>query len=153
VFVGFGLFHICAQLPFSPHSKNHVLQRGPSTNHHQNRPILWVWHRGIVALCSSCTYDSDSFTLPFLIILKHERALKLWRTGNAPTKDTKTSFVRRPWAVRTATHHKVIVKLSERVWGEIHDASSLAIGSVDVDATADDSEIEDPEDLVQLSSE
>jgi len=39
------------------------------------------------------------------------------------------------------------------VWKEIHDASSLAMGSVDVDATADDSEIEDPEDLVQLSSE
>jgi hypothetical protein len=27
VFVGFGLFHICAQLPFSPHSKDHVLHR------------------------------------------------------------------------------------------------------------------------------
>jgi hypothetical protein len=89
--------------------------------------------------------------LLFLIILKHERALKLWRTGNAPTKDTKTSFVRRPWAVRTAAHHKVIAKLSERVWGEIHDAT-LAIGAVDVDPTADDSEIEDPENLVQLSS-
>jgi hypothetical protein len=38
------------------------------------------------------------------------------------------------------------------VWGEIHEAT-LAIGSVDVDPTADDSEIEDPEDLVQLSSE
>ena len=86
-------------------------------------------------------------------MLKHERALKLWRTGNAPTKETKTSFVCRPWAVRTAAHHKVIAKLSERVWKEIHDASLLAMGSVDVEATADDSEIEDPEDLVQLSSE
>ncbi|KAF8154406.1 hypothetical protein B0H34DRAFT_799197 [Crassisporium funariophilum] len=83
----------------------------------------------------------------------HERALKLWQTGSAPTKETKTSFVRRPWAVRTAAHHRVIAKLSERVWNEIHDVSLLAIGSVDVDATADDSEIEDPEDLVQLSSE
>ena len=77
----------------------------------------------------------------------------MWRTGNAPTKETKTSFVRRPWAVQTAAHHKVIAKLSERVWKEIHDTSSLAMGSVDVDATADDSEIEDPKDLVQLSSE
>ena len=98
-------------------------------------------------------YASDSLISLFLTILKHERALKLWRTGNAPTKETKTSFVRRPWAVRTAAHHKVIAKLSERVWGEIHEASS-AIGTVDVDATAaDGSEIEDPEDLVQLSSE
>jgi len=41
--------------------------------------------------------------------------------------------------------------LSERVWGEIHEASTAAIGAVDVDATGDDSEIEDPEDLIQLS--
>ena len=38
------------------------------------------------------------------------------------------------------------------MWHEIHEASS-AVGLVDVDAMADDSEIEDPEDLVQLSSE
>jgi hypothetical protein len=49
-------------------------------------------------------------------------------------------------------HYKVIANLSEWVWGEIHKASSSAIGSVDIDATAD-SEIEDPEDLVRLSSE
>ena len=62
------------------------------------------------------------------------------------------SFVRRPWAIWTAAHHKVITKLSEQVWGEIHDAT-LAIGAVDVDPTVDYSEIEDPEDLIQLSSE
>jgi hypothetical protein len=28
VFVCFGLFQICSHLPFSPHSKDHVLQRG-----------------------------------------------------------------------------------------------------------------------------
>ncbi|KAF5368712.1 hypothetical protein D9615_010297 [Tricholomella constricta] len=83
----------------------------------------------------------------------HERALKLWRTGNMPTKDTKKSFVRKPWAIRTAAHYKVVANLTERQWGDIHEASS-AVGLVDVDATAaDDSEIEDPEDLVQLSSE
>jgi len=38
------------------------------------------------------------------------------------------------------------------VWGEIHEAM-LAIGSVDIDPMGDDSEIKDPEDLVQLSSE
>ena len=38
------------------------------------------------------------------------------------------------------------------MWHEIHEASSLAIGSVDVDVTGDDNDIEDPEDLVQLSS-
>jgi len=27
VFVGFGLFQICSHLPFSPHSKDHALQR------------------------------------------------------------------------------------------------------------------------------
>ena len=88
-----------------------------------------------------------------LFVLKHGRALKLWQTGNAPTKDMKKSFVHTPWAIRTAAHYKVIANLSERVWGEIHEASSSAIGSVDVDAMADDSEIEDPEDLVRLSSE
>jgi len=50
-------------------------------------------------------------------------------------------------------HYKVVAQLSERVWGEIHEASSLAIGSVDVDAVGRDSDIEDPEDLVQLSSD
>jgi len=86
-----------------------------------------------------------------MFILKHERALKLWRTGNAPTKDTKRSFVCNTWAARTAAHYKVISKLSERVWHEIHHASMSAIESIDVDATADDSEVEDPEDIVQLS--
>jgi hypothetical protein len=49
---------------------------------------------------------------------KHERALKLWRTGNAPTKDTKKSFIRNSWAIRTAAHLKVVStgKLSKRVW-------------------------------------
>src|ERR1700678_343230 len=76
-------------------------------------------------------------------------------TGNGPTnlKETKTNFVRKPWAVRTALNYKVVSKLSERVWGEIHEASTSAISSVDVDAADDDSEIEDPEDLVQLSSD
>jgi len=86
-------------------------------------------------------------------ILKRKRALKLWQTSNAPIKDTKTSFVCKPWAVRTAAHYKVVAQLSERVWGEIHEASSLAIGSVDVDAVGRDSDVEDPEDLVQLSSD
>jgi hypothetical protein len=89
------------------------------------------------------------------VFFQHERALKLWRSGNAPTKDTKKSFVRKPWALRTAAHFKVVNKLSKRVWGEIHDASLLAMGSVDdVDPTADDSDLEEhPEDVVKLSSE
>jgi hypothetical protein len=78
----------------------------------------------------------------------------LWRTGNAPTKDTKKSFVCKPWAIRTAVHFKVVTKLSEWVWGEIHEASLSAMSSLDVDATADDSDLEeDPEDVVKLSSE
>ena len=56
------------------------------------------------------------------------------------------------WAIRTVAHYQVVVNLSEWVWGEIHEASS-AVGLVDVDATADESEIEDSEDLVQLLSE
>lgn len=39
------------------------------------------------------------------------------------------------------------------MWHEIHKASTAAIGSVDVDTTADDSEVDDPEDIVPLSSE
>ena len=73
--------------------------------------------------------------------------------GNEPTKDTKKSFVHKPWAIRTAAHYKVVATLSDRVWGEIHEASSLAMGSIDADQMADDSDIEDPEDLIQLSSE
>ena len=42
-------------------------------------------------------------------------------------------------------------KLSKRVWNEIDEAATAAIGSVEVDAMTDDSKIEDPEDLVQLS--
>ncbi|KAF8154656.1 hypothetical protein B0H34DRAFT_852391 [Crassisporium funariophilum] len=78
-------------------------------------------------------------------------AAALWRTGNAPTKDTKRSFVCNAWAAQTAAHYKVICKLSERVWHEIHHASMSAIESIDVDATADDSGVEDPKDIVQLS--
>jgi len=88
-----------------------------------------------------------------MFVLKHERALKLWRTGNEPTKDTKRSFVRNAWAARTAAHYKVVSKLSDRVWQEIHEASTSAMASVDADTTADDSDVEDPEDVVQLSSE
>ncbi|KAF8806780.1 hypothetical protein BYT27DRAFT_7338795 [Phlegmacium glaucopus] len=54
---------------------------------------------------------------------------------------------------QTAAHYKVVSTLSKRVWGEIHEASLSVIGSVEVDTTADDSEMEDPEDLMQLSSE
>ena len=68
-------------------------------------------------------------------------------------KRHEEDFIRKPWAVRIAGHYKVISKLSKRAWGEIHEASSLAIGSVYLDQTAGDSEIEEPEDLVQLSSE
>ena len=68
-----------------------------------------------------------------------------------PTKDTKTSFVCKPWAIWTVAHYKVVSQLSERVWCEIYEASPLAIESVDVVVTGDDSDIEDPEDLVQLS--
>ena len=40
------------------------------------------------------------------------------------------------------------------MWAEIHEASLLAMESVDLEATADNSEVEDhPEDIVQLSSE
>ena len=63
----------------------------------------------------------------------------------------KTSFVRKPWAVQTTAHYKVVSTLSDRVWGKIHEASTTAVGSVDVDATADDSQIKDPEDIIQLS--
>ena len=48
-------------------------------------------------------------------------------------------------------HLKVVSKLSKHVWVKINEVSKLAIGTVDIDATADDSEIEDPEDIVQLS--
>ncbi|KAF8951995.1 hypothetical protein BDZ97DRAFT_820868 [Flammula alnicola] len=82
----------------------------------------------------------------------HERALKLWRTGNAPSKDTKSSFVRRPWATRATSHFKVIAQLSERVWNDIHETAS-ALGSVeDFDPDADDSEMDEPAGMVQLSS-
>ncbi|KAF8799286.1 hypothetical protein BYT27DRAFT_7343021 [Phlegmacium glaucopus] len=57
----------------------------------------------------------------------HERALKLWQTGNAPTKDIKKSFVCKPWAIWTAAHYKVVSTLSKRVWGEIHEASLSVI--------------------------
>ncbi|KAF8802408.1 hypothetical protein BYT27DRAFT_7215478 [Phlegmacium glaucopus] len=42
---------------------------------------------------------------------------------------------------------------SEWVWGEIDEASSSTIGSVDIDMTSDDHEIEDPKDLLQLWSD
>jgi len=55
-----------------------------------------------------------------------------------PPRTRKKSFVHKLWAIRTAALYKVVTNLSERVWGEIHEASSAAIAPVDVDATADD---------------
>jgi hypothetical protein len=38
--VGFGLFQICSHLPFSPHSKDHVLHRLPSNRLHCLHPSV-----------------------------------------------------------------------------------------------------------------
>ena len=118
---------------------------GPSTGRHQDRSVLWLCHGCPIVVRSSSTSQNHCIFLflTTMFILKPERALKLWRTGNAPNKDTKRSFVRNAWAARTAAHYKVISKLSERVWHEIQEAST----------SADESGVEDPKDLVQLSSE
>jgi hypothetical protein len=89
------------------------------------------------------------------MFFQHERALKLWKNGDAPTKETKKSFVRRPWAARTTQHLKVVTKLSERKWQEIYEATQQVVASVDNDfdpaEDGENSDNDDPSELVQIS--
>ena len=48
-------------------------------------------------------------------------------------------------------HFKVVNKLSKQVWAKIHEASLLAMEPVDLDATADNSEVEDHPEYVTCS--
>ncbi|KAF8804853.1 hypothetical protein BYT27DRAFT_7169757 [Phlegmacium glaucopus] len=81
----------------------------------------------------------------------HKHALKLWRSGDPPDKDTKTSFVRRPWAIRAAAHFQTIKKLSDRKWRVIVEAAVSAMDShiEEFDPTGEnDSELDDPDEVV-----
>ncbi|KAF8955384.1 hypothetical protein BDZ97DRAFT_1965483 [Flammula alnicola] len=81
----------------------------------------------------------------------HERALKLWRLGDPPDKDTKSSFVCKPWATRAAAHFQTIKKLSEGKWDEILEAAAAVVGSRndELDPTGDnESELDDPNEVL-----
>jgi len=83
-----------------------------------------------------------------------ERALKLWRSGNPPDKDSKTSFIRKPWAIRAAAHFQTIKKLSGRKWLDINEATAAAVGLFknELDPTGDDnSELDDPDQVIIIS--
>jgi len=80
-----------------------------------------------------------------------ERALKLWENGDAPTKETKKSFISRPWAAWATQHLKVVTKLSEKKWQEIYKATQEVVASVDNDFDpAEDGENSDNDDLSEL---
>ena len=88
-------------------------------------------------------------------VLPVRTGLKLWKNGVAPTKETKKSFVRRPWAARVTQHLKVVTKLSEKKWLEIHEATQEVVAAVDNDfdpaEDGNNSDIDDPSELVQIS--
>ena len=65
------------------------------------------------------------WTVPIsaLMSFQHEWALKSREKGDAPTKETKKSFVWRPWADRASQHLKVVINLSEKKWQEIYKAT------------------------------
>ena len=89
------------------------------------------------------------------MFFQHEQALKLWKNGDAPTKETKKSFVRRPWAARATQHLQVVTKLSKNKWQEIYEATQEVVASVDnyFDPAEDgeNSDNDDPSELVQIS--
>ena len=83
---------------------------------------------------------------------QQERALKIWRSGNPPDKDSKTSFVHKPWAIRAAAHFQTIKKLSERKWRDIAEATNLVMGSFnDFDSTGENSELDDSDQVIIIS--
>lgn len=100
-------------------------------------------------------YAISTIPLSVLNFFQHERALKLWKNGDAPTKETKKSFVRRPWADRASQHLKVVIKLSEKKWQEIYEAAEEVVASVDNDFDAaedgENSDNDDPSELIQIS--
>ncbi|KAF8810925.1 hypothetical protein BYT27DRAFT_7253262 [Phlegmacium glaucopus] len=73
-----------------------------------------------------------------------------------PKKDTKTSFVHRPWATRAAAHFQTIKKLSESKWRVIVKAAGLVMDSCDEDfdpTGENNSELGDPDGVVILEDE
>lgn len=97
-----------------------------------------------------------SLTYVHNLWFQQERALKLWWSGDHPDKDTKTSFICRPWAIRAAAHFQTIKKLSERKWLVIIDAAITVIGPKDeFDPTGENSgsELDDPDEVIISESE
>ena len=76
---------------------------------------------------------------------------QIWQSGDPPDKDSKTSFVRKPWAIRAAAHFQTIKKLLRRKWQDINEATATVLGSLknELDPTGDDnSELDDPDQVV-----
>jgi len=100
-------------------------------------------------------YTVLTIPLSVLMFFQHEQALKLWKNGDAPTKETKKSFIRRPWADWASQHLKVVTKLSEKKWQEIYKAMEEVVASVnnDFDPAKDgeNSDNDDPSKLIQIS--
>ena len=114
---------------------------------------------GALALCAAAVsyfHDSD-WLVPFTNTIHHlwfqqERTLKLWCSGDPPDKDSKTSFVRKPWAIRAATHFYTIRKLLERKWHEIGKAIASVVGTLN-ESAVENSELDDPEQVILSESE
>ena len=109
-------------------------------------------------LCLSPQLQYAILTVPISVLtfFQHEQVLKLWKNGDISTKETKKSFVRRPWADRVTQHLKVVTKLSKKKWQEIYEATQEVIASVDNDFDPEDgenSDNDDPSELVQISDE
>ncbi|KAF8954729.1 hypothetical protein BDZ97DRAFT_1765811 [Flammula alnicola] len=114
--------------------RNHRDPRSPSAACIKNGQVL-RFSSGALSLCAAV----------------HERALKLWRLGDPPDKDTKSSFVCKPWATRAAAHFQTIKKLSEGKWDEILEAAAAVVGSRndELDPTGDnESELDDPDEVL-----
>ena len=108
-------------------------------------------------LCHSLQpqYAALTIHISVLMFFQHEWALKLWKNGDAPTKETKKSFVQWPWATWTTQHLKVMTRLSEKKWQEIYKATQEVVNSVDNNfdpaEDSENSDNNDPSELVQIS--
>ena len=98
---------------------------------------------------------SAVLTIPYFSVFQHERALKLRKNSDAPTKETKKIFVWRLWAGRASQHLKVVTKLSEKKWQEIYEATQEVVASVDNDLDrvedGENSDNDNPSKLIQIS--
>ncbi|KAF8813198.1 hypothetical protein BYT27DRAFT_7207122 [Phlegmacium glaucopus] len=126
-----------------------IVIRKPNTYHSSVIiNIFAVHHQLVVKTDKFYGYPGGALSL---CAAAQECALKLWRSSDPPDKDTKMSFVRRPWATCAAAHFQTIKKLLESKWHVIVEAAVSVVDSrnEEFDPTGENnSKLDDPDGVV-----